>query len=209
MSNLTPLTEQTSLQNAWRRLIDKLAGGPPNQAKLDALKSKRWYDKYMYTIYAFSTCFTFFTVPTAISYQENHPFSSTPQTLQGLVVRMRENIPHLTVELQDGSIRKMEWPEPIKFQGLYRSYVWSDAEREHLPGCLTTVRGVPPHKVNDTRFQIWELNCSEQAIHLKADQSHNNSYLGINSELLSTLFHISLSYLCVWVVYLREKRGNV
>ena len=209
MSTSLPSSAETVPLTLWQRIVEKLSGGPPNQAKLDALKDKRWYDKYVYTMLAFTTCFTSITVPEAINYLDNHPFTTTPQTMKVRIVKTNKTIPHLQVELQDGSLRKMEWPFPISFQGRLRTYIWSDEERDRLPGCMATVLGVPARKPNDNRFQMWELDCPDQAIRLKTDESLRGPYAWIDSKLLLSLFHVAMAYLLVLVVFLRERRGNL
>ena len=82
--------------------------------------------------------------PELVDYLNAIPDPATLHAVRVRIIRTHLTEPHLFVELTDGRQRGMEWPVPISGgHGGFRSYVWTNEDRERLPGCLAMVRGVP------------------------------------------------------------------
>lgn len=197
-----------SPQSRWQRFIDKLAGGPPNIEKLEKLKGKRWFVRYNVTLFMVVFSFAIGVAPEIVNQLNGVPDPAALQTLQVRIIRTHVTEPHLFVELPDGRQRGMEWPVGISFHGGFRSYVWTDDERQRLPECLATVQGVPLRWTVNDRFRVWELGCSAQSIRIELDKSIRARKIE-EGFLDHFLVFISGWYLFVFVIYLREKRGTL
>ncbi len=101
-------TTQSVNHSPWRRLIDKLAGGPPNQEKLDKLKGRSWLVRYNVSLFGAVFSFLIGIAPEIVSRINGVPDLSTFQTLQVRILRTHPTEPHLFVELPDGTQRGME-----------------------------------------------------------------------------------------------------
>ena len=151
----------------------------------------------------------FLVAPELVNYLNGVPDPVELQAMQVRIIRTHLTEPHLFVELPDGRQRGMEWPVSITGgRGGFRSYVWRDAERERLPGCLATVRGVPLRWTVNDRFRVWQLECPEAGIQIGMDKTiraHTKPWD------LKALFFVLVSgfYFFIFVIFLREKRGNL
>ena len=193
----------------WQRFIDKLAGGPPNLEKLHKLKGRWWFVRYNVSLVMLLTSLAVGVVPELVDRLNGIPDPTALQTLQVRIVRTHLTEPHLFVELPDGSQRGMEWPVRISGgRGGFRSYVWTEEEREHLPGCLAIVRGVPLRWTINDRFRVWELDCPARGIRIGLEKTSWDHMTPWDLEVfLFVLF--SGVHLFIGVIYLREKRGNL
>ena len=194
--------------NRWRRFIDKLAGGPPNLEKLERNKGKFWFVRYNATLFMLLCILVVLVGPEIVSWRNRGPDLAKLQTLQVQILRTHSTEPHLFVELPDGKQRGMEWPVAINFQGGLRSYVWTNDERERLPGCLATVRGAPLLWTFTDRFRVWELDCPEQKIRIGLEKT-NRAQLLAAGFLDGFVVLITGWFVFGFVIFLREKRGNL
>ena len=191
----------------WQRFIDVLSNGPPNHEKL---KGKRWFVRYNVTLVGLISCFAFLWAPEIVSRLNGVPDPASLQTLQVRILRTHLTEPHLFVEMPDGSQRGMEWPVPISGgPGQFRSNVWSDDQREQLPGCLATVGGTPLRWVINDRFRIWQLNCPAKSIQIGFEKAEHDFEKWVRVGVVPALVVNSFICLLILVVFLREKRGNL
>ena len=193
----------------WRRFIDKLAGGPPNLEKLDKLMGKRWFMRYNVTLYGVFLCLVLLDIPELVDRINGVPASTDLQTAQVRIIRTHLTEPHLFVEFPDGRQRGMEWPVPISADRKgYRSYAWTDEQRERLPGCLATVRGIPLRWTINDRFRVWELDCPVEDIEIGLDKTVRSYMTPLDFEIFLFIFYSGFHFF-VFVIYRREKRGNL
>ena len=193
----------------WQRFIDKLAGGPPNLEKLDKLKGKHWFVRHHVSLGMLLGSFAMLLAPELVAHLNGIPDPTALQTLQVRIVRTHPTEPHLFVELPDGSQRGMEWPVRISGgRGGFRSYVWTDEQRERLPGCLATVRGVPLRWTITDRFRVWEMDCVSQGIHIGLNKTVQDHTVPWDFNVFLFVLYSGVHFF-IFVIYLREKRGNL
>ena len=192
----------------WQRFINWLAGGPPNREKLDKLKGKSWFVRHNISLVMLVGSVAILLAPEIVDRLNRVPDPATLQTVQARIIRTHLTEPHLFVELSDGSQRGMEWPVPISGgRGGFRSYLWTDDERERLPGCLATVRGVPLHWTINDRFRVWERECPERGIQIDLARTAQGYVLPGYFEIFLFVC-LAGFYFFIFVIFLREKRGN-
>ena len=85
---------------------------------------------------------------------------------------------------------------------------WTDQERERLPGCLAIVRGTPLRWTINDRFRVWELDCPEREIQISLEKTIRGYVLPKYFEVFSLMI-LSGFHMFIFVIYLREKRGNL
>jgi hypothetical protein len=207
MSNLsTDPARQLRLLRRWHRFIDRLAGAP-NLERLEKLKNKPWFIRYSETLALLLLSFAVFIAPELANQYNGIPTPTSLQTLQVKILRTHKKEPHLYVELPDGTRRGMEWPVLIRARGGFPSYVWTDEQRELLPGCNATVQGTPVSWTFNDRFRVWALNCPQRGITISLDRTSEQHLKdgGLSPVLVAGT---CLCYLFILVIFLRERRGN-
>lgn len=161
MSNAPEESKEHAEQFEGRnRFIDKLAG-KPNPEKLEKLKNKPWFIRYSETLGYIMLCLAIFILPELVNQYNGIPAPQNLSTLHVRILYTQKKEPHFYVEFPDGTRRNMEWPVTIRIRGGSLSYVWTDEQRESLPGCQATVQGTPIHFTFDDRFRVWALECPQ------------------------------------------------
>lgn len=191
-------------------LLDKILGGP---RKPEKLIGKRWYQIYSTTLVMLVTVLLIGVLPEAVDAINGLPDPEALEKLSVRIVEIRKTEPHLFVEHADGIRRDMEWPVPISFHGNFRTHIWSDAEREALPGCRAVVRGEALRYTVQARYRIWSLDCPEKDIHIGFDKS-KKQYLNWVSMRARSFHWLPMILWIPWlllilIVFLKEKRGTL
>lgn len=207
MSNISPdPARHPALVRFWQCFIDKIAG-KPNPEKLEKLKSKPWFFRHGETLALLAISFAVLVGPEVSNQVNGIPDPENLQTLKVKILRTHQTEPHLYVEMPDGNQRGMEWPVRISYRGGFRSYVWTDEQRKHLPLCEATVQGAPLRWIFSDRFRIWSLECTNQNIQIGFDKTVEAQ--SFEEETAPYITAIILAYhLFILVIFLREKRGN-
>ncbi len=193
----------------WHRLIDKLSGPPPNEAVLATRKGKPFWRRYPVFSSGMLLALTLFIVPEFVNQWNRVPDPSTLQILQVRILQTQQTEPHLFVELPNGQRREMEWPISVNKRRRSRSYDWTDAQRQSLPGCLATVQGAPLKLTLTKRFRIWALDCPEKNISINFNTTSKNFSKDLTASVVIGLCLFIPYYLLYVFIFLREKRGHL
>lgn len=191
-----------------QRLIDKLSG-PPNEAVLATRRGKPFWRRYPQTSWGMLLSLVLLIIPECVNQWNRVPDPATLQTLQVRILHTQLTEPHLFVELPNGERRQMEWPVDISAGGRFRSYEWTDAQRQSLPECLATIQGAPLKLTLTKRFRIWALDCHEQDISISFHTTSKSHPKRLTASLVIGLCLLIPCYLFYVVVFLREKRGQL
>nr|WP_198980736.1 hypothetical protein [Herbaspirillum sp. ASV7] len=193
----------------WQRLIDKISGPPPNEAVLATRKGKPFWRRHPQFSWGMLLSIVFIILPECVNQWNRVPDPATLQTLQVRLLYTQLTEPHLFVELPDGERRQMEWPITISLRGRFRTYVWTDAQRQSLPGCLATVQGAPLKLTPTERFRVWALDCPEKNISISFDTTSKPFPQDLADRLVIGLVFFIPYCLFYVVIFLREKRGHL
>ena len=193
----------------WQALLDVLSGPPPNEAVLATRKGKPFWLRHRIFLVGMLTSLTLVIAPEVVNQCNRVPDPSTLQTLEVRILRTDLTSPHLFVELPDGQRRNMEWPADLGLGRPLPSRVWTDAQRESLPGCLATVQGAPLMLTPTDRFRIWTLDCPHKSINIDFSATSKRHAQDLNERLLISLGVLLACSLMNLLVFLREKRGHL
>ncbi|MCI1014357.1 hypothetical protein HWE04_10890 [Herbaspirillum sp. C7C2] len=192
----------------WQRLIDKLSG-PPNEAVLATRRGKPFWRRYPQTSWGMLLSLVLLIIPECVNQWNRVPDPATLQTLQVRILHTQLTEPHLFVELPNGERRQMEWPIIVSAGGRFRSYEWTDAQRQSLPGCMATIQGAPLKLTLTKRFRIWAINCPEKNLSISFNSTSKSHSERLTARLAMGLFVLVPCYLFYSVIFLREKRGQL
>ncbi|HZG19302.1 MAG TPA: hypothetical protein VE092_04730 [Herbaspirillum sp.] len=191
-----------------QRLIDKLSG-PPNEAVLATRRGKPFWRRYPQTSWGMLLSLVLLIIPECVNQWNRVPDPATLQTLQVRILHTQLTEPHLFVELPNGERRQMEWPVDISAGGRFRTYVWTDAQRKSLPGCMATVQGAPLKLTPTERFRVWTLDCPERDISVNFEATSTRHSRDLMSSLMIGLCLLTPYYLFYAFIFIREKRGQL
>lgn len=190
--------------------FDKVLGGRPQP---DKRTGKTWYQIYSTTLVLSITVLVIGILPELVDSLNGVPDPNALEEHNVRILETRKTEPHLFIEESEGMRRDMEWPVPISFHGRFRTHIWSNEEREALPGCYATVRGAPLRYTVMARYRIWSLDCPEKGIRIDFDKSKAHYESRVAMRLRSLDWFAMLVWGCllllVLIVFLREKRGTL
>ena len=193
----------------WQRLIDRLSGPPANEAVLASRRGKPFWGRHPGFSLGMAISMVLLVIPEFVNQWNGVPDPSTLQTLQVRILYTQLTEPHLFVKLPNGERRQMEWPIDISAHGRFRTYAWTDAQRQSLPGCLATVQGAPLKLTITERFRVWTLDCPEKNISINFNTTSKTHSRDLRSSLVIGLCLLIPYYFFCAFVFLREKRGHL
>ncbi len=199
---------KTAKPSLWHRFIEWLSG-PPNHEKLEMLKDKPWYVRFKLTFGTAVMIFICFVIPETVNTINGLPDWNSLDSLEVNIVATQNREPHLFVDLADGTRKTMEWPVHITpGKGGFKSYAWTDQEREALVGCVATIRGEQLRWTLTDRYRVWELACPKKKIWISREKTTEERLIQEKWPLARFAFIGALYFLNIFF-FLRERRGNV
>jgi hypothetical protein len=194
----------------FERLIDKLAGGPPNEKVLEERKNWFFLSRYKFgvcfpiilTIFLLLNDFVGFTLNPVVEYE-------SLSTLKAQIINIRYATPEFIVQLDNGDKVEMEWPGMFSLVGKAPTSNGPNiGDIKVLKDCQGTIKYAPMRFVLGEHLRIWELHCQNTGLRVSYDQiseRFRNSYE--NSKFINT-WALCFVYILSFILFLREKRGN-
>lgn len=193
----------------FERLIDKLAGGPPNEKVLE--ERKNWF---FLSRYKFGVCFPliltlFFLGNYLIGYSLNPtPIYEDLLDLQGQIISARRTSPEFVVELPNGDKVNMEWPGDYYLLGTPKTNGPYIGDNDALKGCQAKLKYAPMRLVFGEHLRIWELHCQNNGLRVNYRDISARFQGNLKQSKLFFSWCLIFIYILSFFFFLREKRGN-
>jgi hypothetical protein len=195
----------------FRKVIDKLAGGPPNEKVLKERKSWSFLGRHKWGIYVPVGATMIILGGYLIGFVLNPaPKYEDLSDLQGQIISARRTSPEFVVELSNGDKVKMEWPGMYSLVGKEPTsngpYV---DDIQTLKGCQAAIKYAPMRFVLGDHLRIWGLHCRNTGLKFGYKEIENEFKRHMDNSQSSALEFLSVVYILAFFFFLREKRGHL
>lgn len=194
----------------FKKVIDKLAGGPPNEKVLEERKNWSFLSRYKSGFCLPVALTVFFLGGYLIGFTLNPvpKYSSLP-TLYGEIIGARRASPEFVVRLADGQELNVEWPGAFYLLGNPKTNGPNSWENEILKGCQAKIKYTPMRFVPVEHLRIWELQCQNIQVRVSYDEIIRGFHRSSESYRFIFSLGICFVYIVSFVTFLREKRGHL
>ena len=197
----------------FEKVIDKLAGGPPNEKVLKEREGWFFLSRHKFGVCLPLIITAFFLSSDLVSFYLNPaPRYEDLILAQGKVVNVQAESPEFVVRFPDNKEMSMEWPGTYAyFTGkakIHANGPYTESWNKMLNGCDVIVKGVPMKGTLTRRFRIWEIDYCHG---IRVDYERINESFNVSKRsLLSTLLIIlPILYALCFILFLRERRGHL
>jgi hypothetical protein len=197
----------------FKKVIDKLAGGPPNEKALKEREGWFFLSRYKFGLYLPLAFTALFLSGDLVGFYLNPaPRYEDLVLVQGKVISVRAESPEFVVHLADGQNMSMEWPGRFAyFTGkakIHTNGPYTEAWNNMLNRCDVIVKGIPMRGTFTNRFRIWEVDYCNG---IKVDYERiNESFIRSKSNSMAiNLIIFPIVYILCFILFLRERRGHL
>lgn len=195
----------------FEKVIDKLAGGPPNEKVLEEREGWFFLSRYSLsicvpiglTIIIWGGYFIGFVLNPAPRYEDL-------SVLQGQIISARRTSPEFVVQLANGEKVEMEWPGMFSLLGKAPTSNSPNIDDVRtLKDCQATIKYTPMRFVFGEHLRVWEMACQNTGLQFGYSEIDNGFRGHMKNSQSSALEFLSVVYILSFILFLREKRGHL